>query len=273
MEDRRMTFEQYIVNPMGRSNAILSSSVREIMKKDYTRRFSNVLLRENGKINYAIYAAKGAVYFVHIKIPSEVVKDFYYDVVLKFKGTTGLAGSMARLDKYEVQFFSNDPAFVFNYAHVFRKNDMFIDELKSKMSKQAIKKPPKETNPNELVGYVKSLYFAYLFMQQRGLFNPSHLASATPFDIKYMLSIIEDADSKIAKRQAEGAKISKHKKTEVSKSQMNTLKKMGVSQTNLDNVTVTGKVGTVKRNAPMNKSSNRATSVKTVKGSKRSNKF
>lgn len=264
-----MTFEQYIINPMGKNNAILSASVREITKKDYTRRFNNILLRENGKIDYAIYKGKGAVYFVHIKIPSEVVKNFYYDVVLKFTGSANAVGSMKGLDKYNVQFFSNDPAFVFTYAHVFKKNDLFIKELAKKSSKEALTKPPKEKNPNQLVGYVKSLYFAYLFMQQRGLFSSTRLSSAQPLDINYLLSVIQDTDDVIRRRQEEGKKVNSAKKTEVSSSTMSKLQKMGVGQDSMDRlVTTTSKTQSVKRNKAMNVRS-------TKKGitSKKTNKF
>ena len=48
----KMTFEQYITNPMGKNNAILSNMVKEAIRADYTRKFNNILLRENGKINY-----------------------------------------------------------------------------------------------------------------------------------------------------------------------------------------------------------------------------
>ena len=77
-----MTLEQYILNPMGKNNAVLNASTREIMRKTYTSKFDNILLREHGKIEYYLYEdSKNNAYWMDAKIPSETVKNFYYDVV------------------------------------------------------------------------------------------------------------------------------------------------------------------------------------------------
>lgn len=257
-----MTLEEYILNPMGKSNAVLSAAAREAQRKIYSSKFNNILLRENGKIDYFLYKGKGAVYYVHVKIPSEVVKNFYYDVVLKFTGSDKLVANSSGLDKYEVQFYSNDPAFVYTYAYVFRKKGLFIPELAPKMSKKALKTPAHEKNPENMVGYVKSLYFAYLFMKQRGLFSKIKFVSAPDINIKSLLSNIEDADSKIEKRQELGEKVSKRKKETISKSDYNKIKRMGVKDDSLSgfNVTTTKKVGVVK---------NKASNIKRTKSTKR----
>ena len=266
-----MTFNQYITNPMGKNNTVLSAAVREATRRDYTTRFNNILLRENGRIDYWLYKGKGAVYFLHIKIPSEVVKNFYYDVVLKFTGSPEVVGGMHGLDKYKVQFYSNDPAFVFTYAHVFRTNNLFIKELSGKMSRRALKEKPKEKNANELVGYVKSLFFAYLFMEQRGLFKPAILNVAQSLDINYLVSQIEDADSKIDKRQVEGAKVSQKKKEKISDDTYKKLRKSGVSDDQIDSagfVRTTDKVKKVKKGTT-SKFVSKSNSIKGIKKTKR----
>lgn len=238
-----MTFEEYILNPLGKNNAVMSAVVREAIKADYTRRFDNILLRENGLIKYAIYK-DGSTVFVHIKIPSEVVKDFYYDVVLKFIGTK----EFKRLNECETQFYSNDPAFVYTYAYVFQSHKMFIPELKSRMSRKALTSKPKEKNKSELLGYVKSIYFAYLFMQQRGLFNPINIVSATPLDLKWLVANVMDADTKIQLRQEEGAKVSKGKKVDVSKKVAKRIEHLGVDEKSKDRLVVkTNEKAKVKR--------------------------
>lgn len=169
-----MTLEQYILNPMGKNNAVLSASAREIMRKTYSKKFDNILLREHGKIEYYLYKhSKNNTYYVYMKIPSEVVKDFYYDVVMKFSANEDVESGGTNLFKYNVQFYSNDPSFVYTYAHVFYKNNLFIKELAPKMSKEALKKEAKEKNPGNNVGYVKALYFAYLVMENRKLYKKS----------------------------------------------------------------------------------------------------
>ncbi len=247
-----MTFEDYILNPMGRSNAVLSVAMREAQRNIYTTKFDNILLRENGKINYYLYKGKNC-YYVHIKIPSEVVHNFYYDVVIKFIKDQKVAANLSKLNKWQVQFFSNDPSFVFTYAYVFKKKDMFIKELSSKMSTKALTKSPDITNKEQMVGYVKSIYFAYLFMQQRGLFNPIRYEGVPDLDMKYLLSQIEQADKKIEDRQDKGQEYSKKKEKRISQGLANKMMKMGVSDDTLAKnnykITTTKKVGVVKNKA------------------------
>jgi hypothetical protein len=260
-----MTFDEYITNPMGKSNAVLSAAVREAQRKIYSTKFNNVLLRENGRIDYYMYKGKDGSYWIHIKVPSEVVNNFYYDVVMKFTASAGIAASAAKLDKYQVEFYSNDPAFVYTYAYVFLRKGLFIKELASKMSKKALRTPAKEKNPENSVGYVKSLYFAYLFMVNRDLFSKIKYVGAPDLDKRTLLSRIEDADIKVQKRQDEGEKISKKKQDTLSKSDYNKLKASGASDESLSGVKVatTKKVGVVKNTAlNRSKTSNRTKSVK-----------
>jgi hypothetical protein len=197
-----MTYEEYIKNPMGDKNAVITQ--REIFKKLYTEKLDKILVREANNINYKIYKRKDDFY-IHVKVPSEVVEKFYYDVVIKFtppkKGIINTTYPN-NIGDWDVRFYSNDPAFVFTFAHAFIKNDLFIDELKSKMSKEAVKEVAKEKNPKNQIAYVKSLYFAYLIIKSRGLFNYNYLkAAAIDYNEAYLLGQIEEADKKIAARQ------------------------------------------------------------------------
>src|SRR5574344_114140 len=174
-----MTFDDYSSNPMGKNNAVLSGVMRETMKNVYKNKFDNILLRENGKINYYLFKNdKANQFYALIKIPSEVVPNFYYETVIKFFTDSKVKEGGRNLSNYYVQFFSNDPAFVFTYAHTFMDNNLFIPELASKMTKSSIKFAAKEKNPKNEVGYVKSIYFAYLFMKQHGLFARSMYEAA-----------------------------------------------------------------------------------------------
>lgn len=250
-----MTFEQYIANPMGKNNAVMSSITRETLRKEYTHRFDNILLRENGKVNYKLYKdEKNNTYWIHIKIPSEKVKNFYYDTVIKFYSNEKVSGAGKDLLKYDINFFSNDPAFVYTYAHVFAKKDLFIKELRSKMSKEAIRKEAKEKNPDNNVGYVKSLFFAYLVIKNRGLNSITKFnAECKPLDDKnkmVLLSEIEEADTVIRKRQEEGSKVSNRKKITVDSKTFGNLKKYTNSDSGYGDIRVatTKSVGKIKRN-------------------------
>lgn len=209
-----MTFQQYIDNPLGKKNAVFSQ--REMYKNVYTAKYGKVMLRENGKIVYNLYYDKKSDrYFCYLKIPSEVVENFYYDVVVEFYTKDGALKTSNKLDDYNVRFFSNDPSFVFTYLYVFLKNNMFIDELKDKASKLAMKQKPDEKNPYGIPGYVKSLYFAYLYMKAKGfLAKAPYNTYATAFNKKDLLDKITHADQKIADRQRLGAEVAKKHTTE-----------------------------------------------------------
>ena len=136
------------------------------------------------------------------------------------------------------------------------------------MSKEALRKEAKEKNPGNNVGYVKTLYFAYLLMDNKKLNKVSRFENeAKPLDPRYLLSQIEDADTKIKDRQEKGAKVSTRKKIEVDQGTYNSMKKYlkpGSAGTERLAVRVTGSIGTIQ-----NKASERLKTTKTVKSVKR----
>ena len=209
-----MTFQQYIDNPMGRKNAVFSQ--KDIYRSQYTRRFDAVYMREAGKLTYFLYYNKSAdQYYAHIKIPSEVVPRFYYDVVIKFETKDNGIRVSNSLKNYDVRFFSNDPAFVFTFEHVFHKLDMFVEECKPKASKMALRKFPKEKNRFGIPGYVKSIYFAWIFMNRNNLFSKFiYDQVGQPYHPRNLLANIEDTDTKIADRQEKGRDLEKQKSRE-----------------------------------------------------------
>lgn len=226
-----MTFDSYIKNPMGDKNAVMTQ--REMFRQLYREKLDTILVREANKIDYRIYSVKDNIFYFHIKVPSEVVPKFYYDTVIKFTEPKEILNKgVKNLDNWNVQFYSNDPAFVFTFAHAFIENKLFISELKSKMSKEAVKNIAKDKNPKNQIAYVKSLYFAYLIIKDKGLFS-YHFAKAAsiPYNEKYLLSQIEDADKKIESRQEEGNKIQKAKSEARKKSSNNIKDKRETSNT------------------------------------------
>ena len=61
----KMSFQQYIDNPMGKRNAVFSK--KDLFKQLYTEKFDNVFLREAGRINYALYVdEKNESNYVHM---------------------------------------------------------------------------------------------------------------------------------------------------------------------------------------------------------------
>jgi hypothetical protein len=78
------------------------------------------------------------------------------------------------------------------------------------MSKKALKKTPEEKNPYLQIGYVKTIYFAYLWMKNRGLNKLNRFRTeSSRFSLVALMADIEKADNKIEERQAEGEKLIK----------------------------------------------------------------
>ena len=190
-----MTFDEYIQNPMGKDNSVISN--RNMYRSLYTTKLDKILVRENGNIDIKAYTI-GKKYLCYLKIPSEVIPNFYYDTLVEFTPPKNIL-AQADLKKYTVKFYSNDPSFVYTFAHAFIKNKMFIEALEDKMSKRAVKDVAKEKNPHNQVGYVKSLYFAYLIMVKRGYFSKTKYVDV--YSEKALKREITHADKKIQDRQ------------------------------------------------------------------------
>lgn len=208
-----MTLPEYIKNPMGKENAVFSQ--REMFRALYTDKFNKVMLREAGKLKVRFFKDGDARFTIHIKIPSEVIEKFYYDVVIQFTSKDPKDIISPNLDGYDAKFFSNDPAFVYTFAYAFRQNNLFIEDLAPKMSKLALTQRAKERNPKNVVGYVKSIYFAYLYMHAHG-FDKKAIwnGSGEPYDVQKLLADVMEADEKIELRQKMGANLEASKKKE-----------------------------------------------------------
>lgn len=257
-----MSFDKYIDNPSGGASVITN---RGMYKEMYKKKFDAVLLREQGKIVYSVYRANDPddSYYIHFKIPSEVIEKFYYDVVIKFFTKVNSKKHSQTLRMYAVQFYSNDPAFVYTFAHSFAKNKLFIGDLAPKMSRQALQNRATMKNPKDNVWYVKSLYFAYLTMEKYNLFNRLILdREAKPYIKKELLGKIVEAETKVQARQEAQKKLESEKRKEKKIDQTNrntgisspTVKQSSISKgvktsntTKKTPVTKTSKVITMKK--------------------------
>lgn len=200
----KITYTQYINNPLGEKNSVITN--RGMYQKMYRDKLDKILLREGGKVKYNLYKSKDE-YYIHFKIPSEVIDKFYYDTVIEFYTDDALKKRSPSLRDYNVKFYSNDPAFVYTFAHAFIKNNIFITDLESKMTKESVNKVAKEKNPKNLVGYVKSLFFAYLLIGDYGLFSKAIFdKTASKYSKTKILKDVEHAKDKIRKRQEEEEK-------------------------------------------------------------------
>lgn len=208
----KMTFDQYVSNPM--QSPIFTAVMRESMRNNYTKKFNALMLREHGVFNYFLYKdEENNRFYIHIKIPSERIQKIYYDTIIEFSADENIAEGGRNLFKYNIRFFSNDPSFVYSYAYTFNLRGLFISEMSSKMGQKALRDPAKEKNPTNIVGYVKSIYFAYLFMKLRSLNNiDTFKAQASVLRIADLPGKVTHADQKISEREEAGNKLAKKNK-------------------------------------------------------------
>ena len=201
------TFPKYIQKP-----SIVGSTTAQmkLVTADYKRRFDTVLVREGGVCHYRLYK-DGNDYYAFIKVPSEVVPSFYYDVVIKFKGTV-LNRVLGSLKTYNIQVFANDPAFCFTYAYSFNKNKLLIPELSPKIGDDFLKQRAIDRNPRNAIGIVKSLFFAYFIMEREKLFDKDKWEKAQEYDAKTLIKQLQYAPDKIADRQRIGQQVAERKK-------------------------------------------------------------
>lgn len=204
------TFPKYIKNP----NIFGTTSPQsKLIIEDYSRRFDAILVREGGKIAYRLFRDDKGNYYWYGKIPSEVIPKFYYDVIIKFK--EGVVNKLSpNLKSYDIQVFSNDPAFCYTYAYAFNKNNLFIKDFSDKLGKDFLETRAIVRNPKNDIGIVKSLFFAYFAIVRDDLFNKDNWKNAKTYNSKSISRLIMSADRKIALRQHLGKQLARKERIE-----------------------------------------------------------
>jgi hypothetical protein len=199
----KTTFDNWIKNPTGSRPMMVQQ--REMAKQIYTDKYNKMMLRSAGSIKYTLWKSKkGDKFIVFFKIPSESTQKVEYDIVIEFYTKDLIQTQENNLKNYYVRFYSNDPNFTFTFAYVYNKEGLIIPDLKKKLSSKSITEKPKITNPNKMVGWVKGFYFAYIFMNDHGLFNKLTWLNAytLPVQLNSMINNIMDAQKKLVQVQS-----------------------------------------------------------------------
>lgn len=246
-----ITFNQYIANPM--NSAVMTATMREAMRTNYINKFNAVLMREHSNFNYHLYRDEDKnLYYAYFKVPSETIENLYYDTVIEFYTDNDVAGAGEDLFSYYVRFYSNDPGFVYTYAHSFAKNGLLIREFDRKMSKKALRDAAKVKNPSNQVGYVKTIYFVYLYMKLRSLNKKStFVAFSTINNVRNISANVVAADVKISEREAAGEKLAAKKrkaKEKARQTESDNIKSSATVQSNSTKIKKTKTVGAVSKN-------------------------
>ncbi|MBS4064304.1 MAG: hypothetical protein KGZ74_07070 [Chitinophagaceae bacterium] len=153
-----LTLKQYLENPTGKGSAV---SYIKLIKNEYDPKYE-ALLDLHKEFDTSIYFVKDS-YYIHIKIPSETVKNVLYDVVIKFEKKR--YSSSNNIKDWPIRVVCNSPSFVYTYTNVFRKNKLLIEELKYILPKKAIDEPAVVRNPYGNVGFEKTIYYACQYIK------------------------------------------------------------------------------------------------------------
>lgn len=213
MAKLKYTFQDYMNNPSGKGSAVNS------IGKD-TEAFEKELLSlesRNGPSKYTVYRNSKSggkiVYYIHFQIPSST-KDFFNDVVVEFNQDSADGSGVRHIKNYTVKFFSNDSNFIYTYAYTFKTHGLLISELEGHLPFRCLIQKPVMRNPDNAMGYNKSICFAYIIMVKHDLFNKDTLSRiAKSFGINKLSSEIPKFDKKNQERN----KLEKDIKTDKNK--------------------------------------------------------
>ena len=224
MAKLKYTFDDYISNPSGRGSAVNSMASNS---EQYEKELMSLESR-NDKVKYTVYRQTKTggkqTYYIHFLIPSST-KGFFNDTVIEFNQNEDDSSSTRSIKKYTVRFFSNDTNFVYTYAYTFKSHGVLISDLEKHLPFRCLVQKPTMRNPDNAMGYNKSIYFAYIVMNREDLFSKDTLNRiAVNGGVVKLASTIPSFDkknqerSKIEKEAKEAGKKEESQKSKVIKS-------------------------------------------------------
>lgn len=110
------------------------------------------------------YTELDDTYLIHVKIPSESKPGLWYDVVIQFFTDDETTKKSLNLANYYIQFYSNSPSFIYQYAALYRLYGYLIDSLYDKTDDEYSIILPEKANPNMKMSYDKSIYIACKYL-------------------------------------------------------------------------------------------------------------
>lgn len=152
-----LTIKQYLGNAPGFYSRQVAP--RYMIKDQLTYNFLKLFKEKPRMFGVKIWKKSDYLYRVWVKVPSSKY-DILYDIVADIT----FDQNRSYFDYGKIQLYTNSPAWVYTYAHVFFKDDLIPTDLLQYVSEKAKEQPPKKTNPKEDTGFEKVTYFAFLFL-------------------------------------------------------------------------------------------------------------
>ena len=151
------TLREFIESPFGNPD-----NQKRLQYEDRYQKY-----KRNNKIRVEATLEIDKNYFIHLKVPSESQKGttVYYDVVVQFFTTNSEVEKELNLRNYYVQFFSNSPGFVYQYATLYRIEGYLIETLTDKFTPGALEVLPDKANKDYKLYYDSTIYYACRYLQ------------------------------------------------------------------------------------------------------------
>ena len=156
-----LILQEFLENPVGKGSSIIPN--KNLIIEDLQRRYEKLL--EKGFSKPEVYKIKNTFYFL-FTIPSESERNNTYDVMIEFSDPDNKYNSDIVIKRYKMRFFSNCPSFTFTYAYVFNDNDSMVKFLRNKYEGIVLSDAPSMRNPQGVISFEKSTYFASLFLKE-----------------------------------------------------------------------------------------------------------
>jgi len=225
--------KEFLADTLSVSKGSMKLNTKGVIE-EYRERYDN-LIGSGKTFRHDTYTVNpGGRIMVHIKVPSETVDGFYYDVLIELSAEK----SAADFRDCDIKIFSNCPSFVYSVAYVFAHWDpsakdkskgkgMMIDSLRGKLPRERLlvpgaekslgKKPvhdkPVTRNPMGIPLFDKSVYFAIFYMLDNVPFAQV-MHNYHNISMSRLMATIDDFESLMAKRKRVAARQSEKKKAE-----------------------------------------------------------
>ena len=196
----------------------------------YRERYNKVISDPKNTFQYRIYQyGKDKSTIIHVKVPSETVKGFHYDVLFELFYGDGVN----KIEDCDVKLFSNCPSYVYGFFYIHyhldlneensenkrnnqrmlitnmtksRKvpaNRLVITGMEKKVGKEAWNDPPTTRNALGLPLWDKSLYFALFYLQRNVSFSEIRRARRTITERQLLDNILSFDRLMINRKQLE----------------------------------------------------------------------
>lgn len=153
---QHISLDQLLKNPLGKysANVIRRSFARSSMQIFYW----NLMRDYRHAVSVQGYNVDNRIFFI-VMIPSEAYKwnKTRYTVIIEFMNDPSFNRPFIHRD---VKYYSNSPNYQFTYEYVLYHRGLIPDSLTPLLSDIAINNPPIIRNPQQTLGFEKSLYAA-----------------------------------------------------------------------------------------------------------------